>query len=813
MMIPQPAADSGRFLAPQELMELAQWVLWRKEARGVDGKITKVPYNPRRPGHKASSTNPHTWGTYTLARKLALSGGYDGIGFVVTPTDPYVGIDLDHCRDASTGEIDAWALAIVEQMASYTEVSPSGTGLRIFVRGTLPGTKRRRGAIEMYDRARFLTITGDRLPECPISVEARQDALDALCFVAFFDESDDEYTGIDPAVRHRPATLPTMSDAALLETARRAKNGPKFDRLWRGDTSDYAGDTSRADMALCGMLAFYTGPDMQRIDSLFRQSGLVRDKWYEPRGESTYGMRTVAAVLATQRSYYDPQIAKVAHVEAHALPDKVTPIRRTGDVAERPANNAPNIPHAPRGEDDESGESHDTQPGREHLTDMGNARRFVAHCGAYVRYVAVWGTWLIWDGRRWQKDEEGAILELAKATVKAMWHEVAEIDDHEKRVEVIKWIYKSENAARLTAMLDVAKSEPELRRAHTAFDQHDWLLNCQNGTLDLKTGLLREHRQDDLLTKLAPVDYNPAARLPLWEKFIETVTGGDAEMATFLQRAVGYTLTGDTTEEKLFFAHGPTRMGKSTFFEALKAMLGDYAQTADFETFLARPQVGGIRNDIADLVGARMVASIEVDDGKKLAAGLVKTITGGDTIKARHLYKEAFSFLPAFKLWLAANDAPRVDASDGAMWARIVRIPFDKPITNRNPRVKSVLRDAAKAGAAILAWAVRGCLDWQRAGLGIPASIETATEDYRASMDPLKDFLTDCCELEAGAWASTAQLREAYEAWCKANGERYPLTGRKFGDLLAQRGCISSTRRTGQKVLRVWEGIRLVADV
>ncbi len=292
----------------------------------------------------------------------------------------------------------------------------------------------------------------------------------------------------------------------------------------------------------------------------------------------------------------------------------------------------------------------------------------------------------------------------------------------------------------------------------------------------MKPGELREHRREDLITKLAPVEYDPEARLDLWDRFLAEATGGDQELMRFLQRAAGYSLTGETDEEKLFFVHGPAAAGKSTFLEALKAAMGDYAQTADFETFLARQQVGGPRNDVARLAGARLVISIEVDEGKRLAEGLVKTLTGGDTVTARFMYRESFEFKPQMKLWLAANHAPKVSDDDEAMWRRILRVPFERviPKEKRDPKVKATLRDPEIAGPAILAWAVQGCLTWQREGLGVPPIVEQATSAYRLDNDPLREFFASCCVFGPTKTVTVSDLNNEYESWCNDNRERDP---------------------------------------
>jgi len=359
-------------------------------------------------------------------------------------------------------------------------------------------------------------------------------------------------------------------------------------------------------------------------------------------------------------------------------------------------------------------------------------------------------------------------------------------------------------------MATLAASEyPVVARA-AQLDADPWLLTVGNGTLDLRTGELRPHARDDLISKLSTVRYDQGARSTLWERFLATTTGDDAELAEFLQRLAGYTLTGDTSEKILLFAHGPTATGKSTFLEAVKAALGEHAATADFETFLKRRGDAGIRNDIARLAGARMVVSVEVDDGKALAEGLIKTLTGGDTVAARFMYREHFEFTPRFKLWLAANHRPRVRADDDAMWRRIVQLPFTHtlPESERDPTLKARFRNDPDIRAAVLAWAVQGCLEWQQRGLDIPACVRDYTEEYRRENDPLAEWIADECQLGAEHWTATKELRAAYEQWCMAAGAE-PIDSKTggWGAALSQRGC--KPGKSGGR--RGWHGITVTA--
>lgn len=376
-----------------------------------------------------------------------------------------------------------------------------------------------------------------------------------------------------------------------------------------------------------------------------------------------------------------------------------------------------------------------------------------------------------------------------------------------ERSSVYKHAVRSESEHKLRAALTLAETEKRIVINAEDLDADSWLLNVANGTLDLRSGELREHAREDLLSKLSPVRRDPDALSTLWERFLERITGGDRELQAFLQRAVGYSLTGDTSEEKLFFAHGPAASGKSTFMEAVKAMLGEYATTVDFETFLKRKGDSGVRNDIARLAGARIAIGVEVDEGKRLAEGLVKTLTGGDTVSARFLYKEFFEFRPQFKLWLAANDRPRVSATDTGMWRRIAQVPFTEviPENERDPNLKQALKSDPAAQSAILNWALEGCRSWQRDGLQVPDRVKAYTEEYREENDPLRDFFEERCTFSATGTVTRKDLRHAYGQWAQANGEHvvHPKT---LASALRARGVTEGAKIGGE---RSWQGIAL----
>ena len=441
-------------------------------------------------------------------------------------------------------------------------------------------------------------------------------------------------------------------------------------------------------------------------------------------------------------------------------------------------------------------------------SDWGNAQRLIHLYGENIRYCYPSKKWYIWNGRFWEEDRTGYLYRLAKDTVRAIYDEVHRMTDPDYRKPLAQWAMSCEFEKRQKAMIKLAESEPGVPIIPEQFDSDPYLLNVLNGSIDLKTGNLKFPERTDYMTKIAPVRFEPDNILALWDKVLDQLTGGNQEFKSFLQRAAGYSISGDTSEEVLFFIHGPAASGKSTFLEAIKATLGGYAKTADFQTFL-KSNKSGPRNDIARLKGARFVSSLEVDEGKALAEGIVKAITGGDTVSARFLHQEFFEFRPSFKLWLAANHAPRVKADDDAMWRRIIRIPFDQVILpeKRDPEIKKILCNPERSGSTILNWLIKGFRKWQEERLDIPDSIQKATQDYRQDMNPVKDFIDSECELFPEAWTSSAKLWERYQSWTRENGVKFSLSRKKFGIHLEGLGLERYQQTVGSRA-RGYKGIK-----
>ncbi|MFH1983189.1 MAG: phage/plasmid primase, P4 family [Pseudomonadota bacterium] len=734
---------------PAEMKAQHQWVCWR-EVKRKGPKPTKVPINPK-DGSFAKVNEPSTWGRFEDAIAWYHSGNCRGIGFVFTKDAGFVGIDLDGCLDPTTGIIQPAAEKIVSEMGSYTEISPSGCGLHIIVQGVLPHGGRRRHDIEIYDEKRFFTITGDILPEAIPSVARRDQQVLAL------------YSQLDgsakPAQINHPTLINQTSEDTIVEKAMNAKNGDKFSRLWRGDFGDYHSQ-SEADLSLCSMLAYWTSGDRYEIDRLFRRSGLYRPKWDESHygNGKTYGQVTIEKALAS-------------------------PGKPSGHESPAQATN----------------------PKQFNLTDMGNAERLVHHFGSDIRYCHVWRSWLIWDGKRWGVDKKDKIRQLAKEVVRLIYREAENEADDRKRQEIAKHAMQSESEKRIRSMVSLATSEVPITPEE--LDVDPWLLTCLNGTVDLKTGNLLSHQREHLIRQLAPVHYDPDTNCPLWQSFLDRIMAGNAHLISFLQRAIGYSLTGETSEQCLFIFYGSGANGKTTFLQAINAMLGEYAMQTPTETLLVK-QRGAIPNDVARLKGARFVTASEAESEQRFAESLIKQMTGGDTLSARFLHQEWFDFVPTHKVFLGTNHKPVIKETDHAIWRRIKLVPFEVTIPECE-RDLQLSRKLKSELPGILAWAVSGCLDWQRQGLGTPDEVKAATEDYRNEMDVMSEFIADRCIEGPSHEVRTKDVYEAYVNWCEGNGER-PLSKRAMGLKLKERGYMPG--KVGQDRSRGWKGLGLQAD-
>ena len=429
-----------------------------------------------------------------------------------------------------------------------------------------------------------------------------------------------------------------------------------------------------------------------------------------------------------------------------------------------------------------------------HRTELGNMERLVAAHGHRLRYCFPLGKWFVWNDRQWLPDDTGIVEQYAKRTVRDLYREVANIDDDQQRQAMARWALKSEEQKVIKHMIDLARSEPPIPILPDELDRDPWLLNCPNGTVSLRTGKLRPHRQEDLISKCTAVPCDLQADCPLWRDTLATIFDRDEELIAYVQRALGYSLSGDIGEHAMFLCFGTGRNGKNTVLDTVRTLLSDYATVVNPRLLLSAGS-----NDhpamVADLLGRRFVPTSEIEEGERLAESLVKRLTGDKTVKARFMRGNPFEFPLLCKLWMLANCKPEIHGQDEGIWSRIRLIPFEVFIPPEN-QIKNLSERLIKdEGPAILGWLVRGCLDWQQHGLGEPAKVVEAIRSYRSEQDVVGDFIGQCCEsyldnpsLRESVRVKAADLYMRYVTWCKDNGEKTVLTNRRFGSEMTRRG-------------------------
>ncbi len=427
--------------------------------------------------------------------------------------------------------------------------------------------------------------------------------------------------------------------------------------------------------------------------------------------------------------------------------------------------------------------------------DIGNAERFVRDHGKDLRYVHGM-QWHIWTGTHWERDETSEVSRRAQQTIKRMVGEANAKNDF----ALLKHAHRSSFESRLNSMIKLASVQEGVAAAPDDLDSKPMLLNVRNGTLDLRDCTLRSHERKDLLTHCLPTPFEPTAVCPTWLSFLKTAFQGDENLISFVQHAVGYSLTGSTEEQVLFFIVGTGANAKSTFLEVVRAMLGDLAQQATFDTFLAK-RTSGIPNDIARLRGTRFVTASEADSDRPLAEATIKHLTGGDRVTARYLYKEFFEFTPTHKIWLAANHRPAVRDGGDALWRRIRLIPFAAtiPKERRDPGLIPKLR---RELPGILAWAVEGCRAWRQQGLGWCTAVDRATDEYRKDTDLFGQFLSECCERGTECSIGASDLHHRLTNWLAVRGE-VSISQRALAEKLKS-GGLQSKKVNGRVV---WCGI------
>ena len=757
---------------PQYLKDNGQFCNWRYELR--DGSQTKVPYMSGTK-RKANVDDPTTFTAFDTA---ASATGYDGIGIRVS--GGIVGIDLDHCTEE--GKLLPWAQEIVDRFdATYIEISPSGEGIRIF--SLLPDNFEydtqtyyiKKGNIEVYipgHTNRFLTVTGNTINGADVTETAE-------ALVWLLDTYMRRPTPPTPAVAAPGESY--LSDDEVIVKAASSKNGEKFKRLWNEDITGYKSQ-SEADAALVSILAFWCSGDKAQMDRLFRQSGLMREKWDSLRGADTYGNISIEKAVSRMTDYYKPIIPRSAAEDFGV--DRLKELDPM-DASKYPWN------------------------------DIGAGHIFADFYQDRLRYVPERKMWFYYEGGVWNPDTGNLrAMKYCMELADLMYTFALEIKDEDKRKSYMKYAsrWQSHNN-RVNILKDAQVYHPI---SFGSFDADIYIFNCKNGTLHIDTEEFTEHRSTDLLTKISPVVYDPAAYSKRFATYIDEIMSGDADRAKFLQKILGYGLTGDTRHECMTILYGvTTRNGKGTLCESVLKVLGDYGCASRPESLAMKNSTNGSQpnEDVARLAGVRFVNVAEPGKGMVLDAAKVKAMTGNDTLNARYLHENSFDFQPQFKIYVNTNYLPIINDMTLFSSDRIIIIPFDRHF-DEHSRDTTLKRRFAKEGvqSAILNWLLEGYRLLQTEGLYLPKSVKEATDRYQHDSDKMALFFEDNLVADDTAEEMTSRVYARYKGWCQENGT-YPEGMKNFKQgLQAIAPVVRKRPKRGGEKTTLLIGYRLISE-
>ncbi len=760
---------------PQELKNNASFCVWKMEKR--QGKPTKVPYDPRT-GQLAKTNDPATFADFATAMKAYAMGGWDGIGYRVS--EGIGAIDIDHCirEDGSLNDVAASIMSFFPD--AYFERSPSGTGLRGFFRlspdfaydKTVYYINNRKHGLEVYLPGvtnRFVTVTGD-------VYRAGSVRRDDVALQSVLDTFMKRKTASKPGFKGTPISY--FTDEQVIEHASKSASGEKFKSLYNGDWSDLYDSQSDADMALISMLVFWCGCVEEQIDRIFRSSGLMRDKWDRRTGDSTYGEITIRNAVSSCSEIYRPvrvvdggdnnDLSEFHNLDANQIQEErdrrekegysFTPDLRCLDTTIESL-----APH--------------TNPRYESFQ-IGNARMFVDYYNRIILMNDTRGCWYIYDGRVWRPDNHNLrISEMAKDFHDKLMVFANSITSEDTRNRFLKRVDMLDQKKFRDIMIKDAGNNTDIAVRMEAFDREKFIFNCHNGTINLKTMEFRPHSPADRLTKLTEVDYDPSATCPRWDSFMEEVFEGDADRIRYLQKCIGYAMSGDTRLECMFILYGPTsRNGKGTTMETVLRILGEYGRTAKPDMLSKKnfADSSGPSEEVARLNGARMVNVSEPEKSMVIDASLTKQMTGNNTLTARYLRENSFEFKPQFKLFIDTNHLPQI--SDMTLFEsdRIRIIPFNRHFSEseRDIDLKSFFAENHNL-SGILNWCLEGFRLYQEEGLKMPESVAKATQEYRDQSDRISMFTNQCLQKQAGQELRSSAIYERYKTWCGENGYKY----------------------------------------
>jgi putative DNA primase/helicase len=723
---------------PEELKQLNNWCCYQILPDEVKpNKMKKMPKNAKTGGN-AMSNNRDTWSSYEEAVIGLRKYGFNGLGFFFA--DGYFGVDIDgveHEVEAfKHGEMDNIVGEFIHTLQSYAEYSVSGNGIHIICKGELPPGGRRKNNVEMYQEGRFFIMTANPASEY---TEIKD------CTAAIKPLHEKYIGGTTSKVSPNAPRQLELSENEIINKIRESSQGQLFDLLYSGSWQGLYTSQSEADMAFANILAFWFQGDFMKMDAMYRSSGLMREKWDRRQSGTTLGAIVLNKAIRDCREFYTPQ-------EQYSITIKTS----------TPKEEIKNKKYT--------------------LDDTGNAERFLDTFGNELKYNYTNKQWIRYDGRKWCDDTVDSVKSYADRFITRMQRELFKECDPDDS-DMLKTIQKHIKAARSSKGKEnfIKEAKHMAPIENNDMDKDIYLLNTPNGILDLQTGELMEHDPKKLISKISYTEYTDKTDCPLWIEFLDTVFNGDQELIHYIQKAIGYSLTGSTAEQCAFFLHGSGGNGKGVFVETVAHIAGSYSANIQAESLMIKStaSTGQANSDIARLVGTRFVTCSEPNEGVKLNEGLIKQLTGEDRVTARRLYANEFEFKPQFKIWLSTNHKPIIRGTDNGIWRRMRLIPFtvEIPPEKQDKKLKYKL---LKETPGILKWAVEGFLMYQKEGLEPPSSIKQATAEYRNEMDVVTAFLDSCTINKPGAEIQASALYKAYTEWAKENNE-YIMSNRKFG--------------------------------
>jgi putative DNA primase/helicase len=733
---------------PAALTGIPRWLVWQANPRG-NGKVDKIPVSPIT-GHTCNATDPASLTSFEVAQEYAsIDKEIAGLGFSLFLEDRIIGGDLDHCIDED-GRFSTLAEELLVSIDTYWEISPSGRGLRFLGMGLLDrACINSEAGLELYGEKRFVTVTGNAIPDTAFALENIQEEIDHLV-TRFGRQSETQILAL-PA---QPVVAQRIHSA--------------LERIHPDCSYD---DWITVGMALKSThheKAFDWFNNWSAWGDKYPGAAACRRKW---QSFATQGRITLGTLywLAGRRQSFSmgTDYNEALDLILKGLL-KFSTHRRLN-------------------------------------TDVGNVERFIDITEGNARYVPGLNQWIAWQGRRWEAIPNA--FEIARFVACSIHLEKGQVDDDEQRGKVIKWGMKSQEKSRMDAMVDLARQSKDILLPDGMLDASGHLLGVANGTIDLNTGELLSPERDRYITKSTSVSYDPEAPCPRWEQFINEIMDGDVGLAAFLQRLAGYALWGGNPEQVVTILHGTGSNGKSTFVSTLQQVLGDYARQIDPTSLMAHKygSAGAPRDDLVRLYRARLAVSVESGESDTLDEGLIKMVSGGDVIYARGVYaKRGIEFVPEFLLMLATNHKPVIRGTDYAIWRRLILVLFERAFKEQE-RDRHLAETLAHELPGILRWMVAGCIAWRAQGLDAPAKVRLATQEYRSEMDILGDWIEACCVVDPGVTTPMADLYRSYSDWCESEGSR-AFSNRRFGRNLGNKGY-QNTKQTGQRC-RV--GLRLM---